>query len=74
MTIEVKPDIFFTPRTQEEADNANKLYAFVKCEKDKSHKDFERRSGTKVKPKRYTSNKFLKGILKSALDDVDGGQ
>jgi hypothetical protein len=74
MTIEVKPDIPFTPRSQEAADNANKLYAFVVCEKDKSHKDYERRSGIKVKQKRYTSNRFLKDILTSALDDVDGGK
>ena len=74
MTIEVKPDIFYTPKTQEEADKANRLYEFIKSEKDKSHKEIEHRLGTKVKQKRYTSNKFLKGLFMSALDDIDGGK
>lgn len=74
MSIEVKPDIYFTPRSQEEADKINKLYVFVASEKIKSHQDFERRSGTKVRQKRYTPNRFLKDIFINALDDIDGGK
>lgn len=71
MTIEVKPDIFFTPRTPEEADKANKLYFFIKREKEKTHQEFERKTKTKVKQKKYTSNAFLKGLFKDALDEED---
>ncbi len=73
MGVEVKPDIEYVPSTQEEADKANKLYNFVVREKDKTHRDNERRTGVKIKKKKYTPNRFLKDMLLASLDDVDGG-
>ncbi|MCG3865789.1 MULTISPECIES: hypothetical protein [unclassified Photobacterium] len=72
MSIEVKPDIYFTPNTKEEADKANKLYNLLLRAKDQTHRENEKAAKVKIKKKRYTSNDFLKEMLFDAMSDVDG--
>lgn len=71
MSIEVKPDIYITPNTQEEADKANNLYNLIVRAKEQTHRDNEKRAKVKIKRKKYTPNNFLKGMLFDAMNDID---
>ncbi|HGF5226164.1 hypothetical protein [Vibrio parahaemolyticus] len=71
MSIEVKPDIYFTPNTQEEADKANNLYNLIVRAKEQTHKEIERREKVNIKRKKYTPNNFLKDMLFDAMNDID---
>lgn len=72
MSIEVKPDIYFIPNTQEEADKANNLYNLIVRAKDQTHRENEKEAKMKIRKKRYTSNNFLKNMFFDAMSDVDG--
>ncbi|EGQ9821670.1 hypothetical protein C1S86_06265 [Vibrio parahaemolyticus] len=72
MSIEVKPDIYFTPNTKEEADKANNLYNLIVRTKEQTHRENEKEAKVKIKSKKYTPNNFLKDMLFNAMSDIDG--
>ncbi|CAK1876434.1 conserved hypothetical protein [Vibrio crassostreae] len=72
MSIEVKPDIYFTPNTEEEADKANNLYNLLVRAKEQTHRENEKEAKMKIKRKQYTPNNFLKDMLFDAMSEIDG--
>ncbi|MPW32027.1 hypothetical protein F9L16_24080 [Agarivorans sp. B2Z047] len=73
-SIKVLPDQHVTFKTQEEVDNANKLYAFIVQQKEKDHLSCERRERRPMKRKTYSGSRFLKDVFMHSVDEIEGGE
>jgi len=73
-SIKVLPDQRVTFKTQEEVDNANKLYAFIVKQKEKDHLSYERREGRPMKRRPYSGSRFLKDVFMHRVDEIEGGE
>lgn len=73
-SIKVLPDQSVTFNTQEEVDNANKLYKFIAKQKEKDHLYYERREGRPMRRKSYSGNRFLKDLFMQRVNEIEEGE
>ncbi|MDW1674129.1 MULTISPECIES: hypothetical protein [unclassified Vibrio] len=73
-SIKVLPDQSVTFKTQEEVDNANKLYEFIVKQKEIDHLYYERREGHPIKRKPYSGSRFLKDVFMQRVDEIERGE